>query len=227
MAVFKLPRLNAKVAIVDEKGRPTAAFLQMLNVQWAMAIERKEAGQDAALAAIAQVQAQQQAQLVLINEALVLAGIALAQADAGSADDRSGSAASPDITLSGTGWVTGPLVTLSTVSAGTLQLMSSGIQADANTTLANFDEAFEGEFRIMEVVGGVDTEIVGSPFVITAERYDVNPSGAVFVTNDARIPTFSEARSSTGTVAYRMDLRRVSGPTLSNVRAYLFARRKL
>ena len=221
---FKLPKLQIKLPIVDSKGNPVTSFHRYLNIELIGALEDVISSQGASIAQLEAITQQLLITTQQTQEALAIAGLALETADSGGTA-RSGSATIDDITLTGTGWVTGPQVDLLTVSAGDLQLLGSGIQSDGNTTLGNFNVQMEGEFRIMEVVGGVDTEIAGSPFVITADRYDSNPTGPVFVANDSRVPTFTEARASTGSVSYRMDLRRVTGPVLTNVKAYLFARR--
>lgn len=227
MAMFKLPRLKANLAIVNGQGKPIDYFLRFWNIDVAPLIERQEASQESTLAAIQAIQAQQAQQLELINEALALAGLALETADGGSAN-KSGSATGT-FNLSGTSFVPATTVALTSVSAGNLTLTGSGPTVTPSTTAMTLGTVLNGEYRIIEVDNGVDGDTVFTgTFVITDVTTD--EPNQIFSANHVSAPeiaAFNEARTTTGAISYRAEVRRVSGANMTGVRFYLFARRSV
>ena len=222
MAMFRLPRLKANLALVNSKGNPLDYFLRFWNIEVAPRIERQEADQDMILQQLQDVQEQQaqllatqEQQLVLINEALMLAGIAIAQSGGNSGT------ATTEIDMTPSAWVLGPVVNLTGVAAGNVTVPGSGLYSKTGTT-AFFGDT-NGEVRIVEVVGGVDT-IIGGPWPFTISRVDPNPAGTVYVGNAAQLNTFTQARTTTGAVSYRIDARMLDGD-VNNIDVKLYARR--
>lgn len=202
MAMFKLPRLKANLALVNSKGNPLDYFLRFWNIEVAPRIEQQEADQDMILQQLqdvqeqqAQILAAQEQQLILINEALMLAGIAIAQSGGNSGT------ATTEINMTPPAWVLGPVVNLTGVVAGNVTVPGSGLYSKAGTT-AFFGDT-NGEVRIVEIVSGVDT-VIGGPWPFTISRVDPNPAGTVYVGNAAQLNTFTDARTTTGAVSYRI-----------------------
>lgn len=215
MAAFKLPRLKANLAIVNGQGKPLDYFLRFWNIEVAPRIEKQEADQTAILDQIQELQAAQAQQLILINEALELAGIAI-----GLSGGNSGTTVvERDMTPSA--WVLGPQVDLTGVVAGNLTIPGSGLFSKSGTT--SFFGDTNGEIRVVEVVAGVDT-IIGGPWPYVITRTDPNPAGTVYVANASEIPVFTSARATTGAVSYRIDTRMLDGD-VNNIDVKLYARR--
>lgn len=214
MALGKLPRIQRGIPIVDSAGRALDYFLRLLGDAFTM-IERAEASQDATIARLDELTATQQQQLILINEALELAGIAI-----GLTGGNSGTTVvERDMTPSA--WVLGPQVNLTGVVAGDLTIPGSGLFSKPGTT--SFFGDTNGEIRVVEIVGGVDA-VVGGPWTYVITRTDPNPAGTVYVANASEIPTFTSARSTTGAVSYRIDTRMLEGD-VNNIDVKLYARR--
>lgn len=215
MAAFKLPRLKANLAIVNGQGKPFDYFLRFWNIEVAPHIEQQEADQNAILAQIQELQAAQAQQLILINEALELAGIAI-----GLSGGNSGTTV-VEVDMLPSAWVPGPQVDLTSVVAGDLTIPSSGLVSKSTTTSLFGDT--NGEIRLVEIVAGVDT-IIGGPWNFLITRADPNPAGTVYVTNPSEIPVFTSARTTTGAVSYRIDTRMLDGD-VNNIDVKLYARR--
>lgn len=208
MAMFKLPRLKANLAIVNSKGNPLDYFLRFWNNEVAPRIEKQESDQDAILE-------QLRLQQIAINEALMLAGIAIA------ATGGNSGTMTAEIDMTPSAWVLGPVVALTGVVAGDVTIPSSGLYSKTGTT--SFFGDTNGQVRIVEIVGGVDT-IIGGPWNFTISRVDPNPAGTVYVGNAAEINTFTQARTTTGAVSYRIDARMLDGD-VNNIDLKLYARR--
>lgn len=227
---FTLPRVRANSPITDKEGKAVNAFV-MFWEKLCRQIEGQENSQNSLIATIqtiqaqqAAIQAQQAAQLVLINQALELAGLALETADGGG-PNKSGSATAI-FALTGTGSVTGPLVTLAGVSAGVLTVPGTGPSQVIGTTSMTGGNYVEAEYDIVEVVSGVDTVVFTGTFNVTDVTGDEpNQIFQVVHTSAPDIAAFTSARASTGTLAYRVDVRRLTGATMLGMRFYLFARR--
>lgn len=216
MAAFKLPRLKANLPIVNGDGKPTDFFLRLFNIDLVQRIEQQETSQDEILSQLTILQEQQAAQLVLINEALELAGIAI-----GLTGGNSGTTTTEIDMSIPPSWVLGPVVDLTSVVAGDLTIPGSGLFPKTGTTSFSGDRL--GELRLVEIVGGVDT-VIGGPWTFTIRRPDPNPASPVYVGNPAEIPIFTAARTTTGAVSYRMDAQMLDGD-VTNIDLRLYARR--
>lgn len=224
---FRLPRLQYRLAIVDASGRPTSTFMDFFNVQFAGKIESQENAQESTIQAIQQIQTDQAAQLALINEALQLAGLALETADAaGGGSVRSGSSTAI-YGLSGTGFTAAGQVDLTTVSAGNLTIPGSGPSVLYGSTSMSGGSVLNGEYRIIEVDNGVDngTVFTGTFFVTDVTTDEPQQVLIMSHTSAPDVSAFSDPRTTTGNVSYRVEVRRVSGAIMSGMRFYLFARR--
>lgn len=224
MAAFKLPRLKANLAIVDGKGLPLGYFLRLFNIELAERIEQNEADQAATLIALQQLAAQQAEQLILINQALELAGLALETADGGSTT-KSGSNTGT-FSLSGTSTVPVTTVAFTGVVAGDLTIPGTGPSQIIGTTAMTGGNYVEAEYDIVEVIGGIDTIVFTGQFnvldVTGDEPYQIFQ---VNHTSSAAVAAFSAARSTTGTMDYRLDVRRLTGASMTGMRFYEFVRR--
>lgn len=218
MAAFKLPRLKANLAIVNSRGQPLDYFLRFWNIEVAPRIEAQEAAQNEQLDAISQLQLQQQQQLDLIYQALELAG--------GSAGGTSGSNTA-SFALTGTSWTASALVPLTGVVAGNLKITGTGPSSQYGTSNMTGGTVSYGEYRIIEVVGGVDGDTVfNGTFYVTDQTTD-EPDQILFVTHSSQsaVAAFNDPRTTTGDIDYRVETRRISGASVTGMRFYLFAQR--
>jgi len=216
---FKIPRPVWTQAIVDKAGLATKAFSRRIE-EMLKYIETQVSSIVDLLAIIQAVQATQAEQLALIlstqataNAAQQAANQALTQADTGpSATARSDSAVDSE-TISGVAWVLGPTIALPTVSVGDLTITGSG----PTGAVLNAGALVQGEYRIVELAGG-STIFTGS--------MSINASG---VTNNdaAAVAAFTLPETTTGTVSYRMDVRRAGGTVGgdADVDFYFYVRR--
>lgn len=220
-----MPRVRTADPITDAKtGRAANAFVRFWDTICRQ-IEGQENNQNNLIATIQAVQAQQSAQLELINQALELAGLALETADAaGGGSARSGSDTGAFV-LTGTGDVSPCTVALTTVSAGDLTIPGTGPGVTYGSTAMTGGSTVSAEYDIVEVSGG-DTVVFSGEFTINDVTGD-EPSQVFQVIHPsaAAVAAFTDARASTGSVSYRVDVRRVSGATMTGVKFYLFARR--
>lgn len=208
MAAFKLPRLKANLSIVSGHGKPLDYFLRFWNIEVAPRIENQEASQDQIIAELAEVQEQLSAQLTSINKALELAGLALSQTG-------NGGTASLTIDIDTAAWQNGPLVGLSGVVAGDLSAIGSTILVNESSTVGL--GTVNGEIRIVEVIGGVDTVVLGPyPFTITHSVFSC-----------PGIDSATVALSTTGAIGYRLDYIYTSGATALDVDAVIVVRRSV
>lgn len=225
MAMFRLPRLKANLAIVNGQGKPIDYFLRFWNIDVVPLIERQEASQESTLAAIQAIQAQQAQQLELINDALELAGLALATADGGT-PTKSGSATGT-FSLSGTSFVTATTVAMTSVSAGDLTIPGTSPTASPSLTAMTGGTVMNGEYQIIEIDNGVDNGTVFTGTFIVTDVTTDEPT-QIFSVNHVSasdVATFLDARTTTGAISYRAEVRRVSGANMTGMRFYLFARR--
>lgn len=214
MPAFKLPRLQWRLAIVDNQGRPTTTFLDFFNNQFATKLEAQEALQSETIAALEAQQTVIAAQQEQIVEALQLANIAIGL--------TGGNAGSDTITMDiiGDSWQAGPQVDLTGVVAGDVSIPGSGFFADAGTD-QNFTN-LAGEVRLVEIDGG-DT-VIGGPWAFTSVKDTL--FNTVYVNNPSAINSFTDARTTTGAISYRLDVR-MNEPTwqITDVPVRLYARR--
>lgn len=225
MAMFRLPRLKANLAIVNGQGKPIDYFLRFWNIDVAPLIERQEASQESTLAAIQAIQAQQAQQLELINDALELAGLALATADGGT-PTKSGSATGT-FSLSGTSFVNATTVALTSVSAGDLTIPGTSPTVSPSLTAMTGGTVMNGEYQIIEIDNGVDNGTVFTGTFIVTDVTTDEPT-QIFSVNHvsaSAVAAFLDARTTTGAISYRAEVRRVSGANMTGMRFYLFARR--
>lgn len=224
MPAFKLPRLQFRIAIVDPQGRPTNTFLDFFNNQFAGKIEQQENTQAETLAALDAVQMQQAAQLVQIQEALALAGLALETADgAAGGTVRSGSDSQVVGSLPNT-FTPVAQVDLLAVSAGNLTFPGSYPYLSAPAFMTG-GAYLVGDYQIIEVDNGVDNGVV---FTGTFAVSDVG-GGSPLIINDTSSPpisSFTSARTTTNSVSYRIEAKKNNPAiSLSEFGFYLFARR--
>jgi len=214
MPAFRLPRLQSRLAIVDNQGRPTTTFLDFFNNQFAPKIEAQEAAQAETIAMLTAQQLVIEAQQEQIVEALQLANIAIGL--------TGGNAGSETLTMDiiGDTWQPGPQVDLAGVVAGDVSIPGSGLFADAGTD-QNLTP-LSGEVRLVEIDGG-DT-VIGGPWAFTSVKDTL--FNTVFCNNPADINAFLDARTSTGAISYRLDFK-LDNPVwqITDVPARLYARR--
>lgn len=239
--VFRLPDLQNRLPIVDAMGRPVSSFLRYFNVDFKGAIERQEADQAAVLLQLQEVQASQaqtiddltavveqlQALSEATQQAQVTANDAQTSADAAAGGGAvSGSATDPSVDLPGTGWVLGPQVDLLGVVAGNLTISGSGPIQDNDVGMPAIPSTATCEFRIVEVVGGVDDIIFTGDFRVQSYT-DKFGNDLITVSNlsSSSVSAFSSARTSTGAVSYRIDARRLTGGGIFSLLLYVYARR--
>lgn len=245
LAPLKLPKLQGRVPIVDNRGLPTSTFVRYWNIDFIGAIERSVNDLAQVQADLAQVQSDQAEQLLLIQESQaqiaaqviqIQALLGLTQGAQQAANDAqqtadealgtgsvSGSNTNPSVDLVTNGaWVNGPVVNLTSVLAGTLTISGSGPIQDADVDVSGGTTA-SCEFRIVEVIGGIDT--MPAKFSGT---FTVDAAGfPAVVTNlsSAAVAAYSSAETSTGAVDYRIDARKVSGAVVTDLALYIYARR--
>lgn len=227
MASFKLPRLKANLAIVNGQGRPLDYFLRLFNIELAQKIEEQESTQDDTIRDIQSILEQLQALSQSTQQAQSAANTAQATADGASGSGAvSGESTDPDLTITGSGWVNGPQVDLTGVIAGTLTITGSGPVWDSNVGSNFIPSNIPCEFRIVEIVGGVDEVLFTGTFSVNTYTNKFGED-ATTVTNQsaAAVSAFSSARSSTGAVSYRIDARKLATPSVFNLLMYLFVRR--
>lgn len=206
---FSLPDLSGQTPIVDPKtGIPSGYFTDWLARVLAQ-IVAEDTKQDNVIASIQAVQQQLLAQQAQMNAAIVAIQKAQATADAaGGTGAQSGQAQGEFSALTTSAWTHGPVVSLTSVAAGHLTIYGSGPTQDNNTgvnaisgILGNFDD---GQWRIVEVIGGVDT-VVYTSGTYHAERDRDDQGVENILYNTADTSSVSIARSTTGAMDYRLD----------------------
>lgn len=129
----------------------------------------------------------------------------------------SGSASNPAVDVSDGTWVLGPQVDLAGVAAGDLTITGSGPLQDSDVSVTG--GSFAGQFRVVEVVSGVDE-------VLNTWSFTVSSAGVVSTLHSGSVADYVSARTSTGAVSYRIDARRASGTgQVSSLSLYMHARR--
>lgn len=221
MALFRLPRLQQSLPIVDGQGKPLASFLRWWNIDVLGKIEVQENQQNEQIAAITALQEQTTANIAAINEALALAGLALETADgAGAGPTRSGSDTGT-ITLTGA-FAPVAQVDLLTVSAGNLTFAGS-VYSPSMTPVVGV--TYNYEYQIVEVDNGIDNGVV---FPGSFTIFRASPMSDVVTTDTSAtsLGSFSGARTTTGSISYRVEARYTSPtPPSTDLFFNLFARR--
>lgn len=217
---FKLPRVRAADTITDKDGKAANVFVRFWDTV-TKTIERQENGQNQTIADIQQLVAQLQ-QVSAQAQAAAQAANA-AQAAAYDPTVKAGSATgASDV---GASWSAGAQVNLTGVIAGTLTLAGSG-PIQTNSVETDSARAIFGEWRVVEVVGGVETVVFTGQFAATKTSSNPAETPSINNTSATAAQEFSLAQSSTGAVSYRLDVRRTStSGSIFNLGCYLFVRR--
>lgn len=214
-----LPRLSAQQPIAVAGGKPSSLFLRFMEAT-RTAQEATDATQSENIAAIQQILAGLQAATQGTQAAQAAANVAQATADeAVGGGAVSGSASDPSVNLSGTAWVNGPQVDLTGVVAGNLTISGTGPVQDADVSVTG--GTFYGEFRVVRIVGASEDAV----FFGNMTLLSTTAPATVINTSNYDAQEFVLAEPSTGDVSYRLDARRVSGGTASNLALYIYARR--
>lgn len=140
----------------------------------------------------------------------------------GSPTARTGNATS--VFNVGFGWSMGPQVNLLTVSAGDLTILGSQPTQTATTDVSP-QGTFDGEWRIVEIVGFVETTVFTGQFQVV-KSFD-GEFGVTLITlyNLTDTSAVVIPQVSTGSVSYRMDLQMLTGVSIFDVQCNLFVRR--
>lgn len=218
---------------IETQERTQDAILQEIieiNDVQAFEIARLDAAINDIIAAQAAADAAQADVDGLVPDLTALAdGVQVAQATGNAAQDTadlalglgtvSGSATDPSIDLTTDGvWVEGPQVDLTSVLAGDLTITGSGPVQDDDVSMTGLTE---GEYRIVEDIGGVDTVLYTGLFTVVEK----GSMPVVKNVNTTDVAAFVSARSSTGAVTYRIDARKTSGSPVTSLALYVYARR--
>lgn len=230
---LKLARPQWSQAIVDSLGQATRAFSRCIDAAMTaienidLTLTAHQQRQTAILTTLKSAQIGLQVAQFVANNAQTAAD------GGGSLTARSAAAVSAAVTVSSTvSWTAGPLVSLAGVSAGNLTVIGSGPHQDADVSITVTDITqitHIGQYRIVEVIGGIDGTVYG-PFAYSAialEEVAATGSYLAAISNDgaASVSTIDDPRASVGAVQYRLDFIRVSGPVITSLLGYLFARR--
>jgi hypothetical protein len=198
---FTLPTLSLTSPITDGKGLPTT-LLQRWWQTITQAIEAQEDNQDSILS---QIQA-----------SLTLAGQGVVNGDASGSTAKSGQTTTTGLTIDSSTFVNGPVVALTSVTGAMVHLTLTGSGPQSAVSSGG---PMDGEYRIVEVGAGV-TIFTGAFTVKTLN------TGATVVNMANPVNTTIFTRATTGSVSYRLDLRKTAGAGVANnLQAYLFARR--
>lgn len=150
--------------------------------------------------------------------------VAVAQATAdvaGGTGAQSGDAQLTVTVVAGGAWSAGPQVDLAGVAAGTLSAVNSSPNQLSNTDVLN-PGSYVGNYRIVEIVGAVETVIFNGTFSAEKTQEDIGFITLLFNLTDTS--TFTVGRASTGAVSYRLD---ANSPNVEvqNLGLYLYVRR--
>lgn len=221
------PAIQFGVRIADpDTGAADSYFLDWLNRQLVTITDAINAN----AAIVTSLQAQQAALIAQTQQVIAAAQAAQAAqaaADAaGGGTAKSGNAQSNVTSTNTSTWSHGPVVSLTGVSAGHLTIATSGPNQD-NTTGVNAISGtlgdFTGNWRVVEVIGGVDTVVYNSgTYHGERDRDDQGIENILYNLSD--VSAVSIARSTTGAMDYRLD---INAPTFeaTSVLCYLAVRR--
>lgn len=234
---IRLPRLQQGLSIVDPKtGRPSAAFVRYWNVELLGGLERSVNAVIEVQNEITEIQTIQTSEIARLNavvfqgqtvamqaqQAQAAANAAQQTADEALADGTvSGSATDPSVSVGlTTAWVPGPQVDLVGVVAGNLTITGTGPQQDADVAFVS-GTTFSGEFRVVEIDGMTETVLD----VFSMSAYSTGSNATVTNNSIAAVEAFNMPLTTTGSLSYRIDVRKTSGGELSDLLLYIFARR--
>ena len=203
---FTLPDLSGQEPICDpDTGLPSAYF-----TDWVARVLRQiiaeDTNQDNLIAQLQSVQGLLQAQQLQIIAAINAINHASGSTTAGSAQGDFDS-------LTTSTWTHGPTVHLTSVAAGHLVIFGSGPTQGNNTgvnAISGIQGNFNGDWRIQEIISGVETTVYGGGgptgnFFAQRYRDDQGIENVLYSTDDTS--QVSIARSTTGTIDYRLDFR--------------------
>lgn len=219
-----LPGFNQSFAITQDGARPS-----QLAANWwtAMLNGTRQAlnAQQNQITALQQTQAQILALTTQINTALQQAAQAQATADAGGGTTAKSGQNTSALNPNGSTWILGPVVALTGVVAGNLTVTGSGPYQLSSTTIDDFGQ-FSGNWRIMEIIGGVETGVfLGTYIAVHNTPPEQADSGVLYqLYNQTDTTSFSLARTSTGAVSYRLDIN-LPGTDATQVGIYIYVRR--
>lgn len=208
---FQLPAIQASVPVTDpQTGMMTAYFSD-----WLTRVLNQLTSQinlnTSTIAALQQTQAQ------------LLAAVATIQAVQNAlANPGTHTGFATQVLNVGLGWSMGPEVFLSGVSAGNLSISGSGPTQQSNTYSDN--GTFIGNWRVQEIVGVSETTVFTGTFTAT-QTFDGETDTTYYNLYNNSDTTALIARTSTGSVAYRMDLEFTTGVSAFNVVASIYVAR--
>ncbi len=224
MAAFQLPAIQIGVPIVDpQTGRMTAYYSDWLNRILQQVVAQINTNSNL----IAQLQATQAQLVATISQVqAVQAAAAQAQATADAAGGGGGQSGFATATLSvgSGGWSAGPQVDLTAVIAGNLTLAGTGPTAGGSTSVDTIGD-FTGQWRIVEIVGAVETVVFPGTFSLGAQVDPDSGFTSYYLYNTTDTTSVSIPQTSTGAVSYRMDLILDNPVSAFFVVANLYARR--
>lgn len=204
-----------------QTGAPTVFFLDWLTDL----ANRLVQGINSLNSAVGALQVAQQ-QSIASAQAQVASAQTVAQAQAtadaaGGTGAQSGDAMLAIAVPAGGGWSPGPQVNLAGVPAGTLSAVNSSPSQLSNTDVLN-PGSYIGNYRIVEIVGAVETVVFTGTFSAEKTQEDIGFITLLFNLTDTT--TFTAAAASTGAVSYRMD---ANSPDvdINQLGLYLYVRR--
>ena len=220
---FTLPAIQIAVPVVDPKtGQMTAYFND-----WLTRVLRQLQDQiNTNSSLLAQVQAQQATLLAAIQQLqAVQAATAQAQATADAAGGGGAQSGFATTTFNvGIGWSNGPQVDLTGVAAGNLTIAGSGPTQGTGTYVDQLGD-FNGEWRIQEIVGFVETTVMTGTFVAGAYFDAESGTTSYYLYNQTDTTMLSYPQASTGAVSYRLDLQMLQPVSVFFVPTSLYVRR--
>lgn len=224
-----IERQEVKQAETDARQDAVDQELIELNDVQDMLIEDLAETQQTLVEAVADIQSILgivTAQAEAVQSAAVAANQAQATADAAGGTATSGEATDPSINLTTADWVLGPQVDLTGLAAGTLTIIGTGPLQDSDVGTSNIPSTVACEFRVVEIVGGVDEVLFTGEFTVQSYT-DKFGQDTTIVTNrsSTAVAAFSSARTSTGAVSYRIDARRLTNINVFDLQLYIVARR--
>lgn len=224
MAILKLPRLKANLAIVDGKGRPTDFFLRLFNIDFAGRLERTINDQSEIVDQLVVIVNQLQAVALAAQNAQAAANEAQTSADGAAGGTARSGSTSDNFAVTGTAWVLGStVVSLPTVVAGNLTIFGSG-PIQTSTVYLTGGNSLIGQWRVVEIDGGVETTVFTGSFRAISQG-GMTPN--ILNESSDAVAAFSDPRTSTGTIGYRLDVARISGASLiGDLGTYLYVRRE-
>lgn len=194
------PDIQMSVPVtVPETGTMTSYFSDWLTRTLSAIITQTNSN----TSIIATLQAQQK-QILAQQQQIIAANNAANNASGGTAGNAQGNFSS----LTTSVWTNGPTVSLTGVAAGNLTIFGSGPTQDNSTgvnAISGVLGDFTGDWRIVEIVGAVETVVFSGFWHGERDRDDAGIENIFYNTTDTS--TVSIPATSTGAVDYRLDFR--------------------